>query len=43
MTQEVRGSWRKLHNEKRHDFYILLKECYYGDQIEDEMGGVCGT
>jgi len=43
VTQEVRGSWRKLQNEKRHDFYTLLKEYYYGDQIEDEIGSVCGT
>ena len=43
MTQEVWGSWRKLQNQKSHDFYIILKEYYYGDQIEDEIGGICGT
>jgi len=32
-----------MHNEKRHDFYIHLQECCYGDQIEEEIGGACGT
>jgi hypothetical protein len=41
--REVRGNWRKLHNEKRHDVYIHLQECCYGDQIEEEIGGACAT
>ena len=28
--------WRRLHNEELYNMYL-------GDQIKNEMGGVCGT
>ena len=35
---EVKGKWRKLHNEELHIKY------YSGDQIKkDEMGGACSS
>jgi hypothetical protein len=40
---EVRGDWRKLHNEKLYDLYSLTKY-YLGDQIEkNEMGEAYST
>jgi hypothetical protein len=32
---EVKGEWRKLHNEE------LLTHYYSGDKIENGMGGAC--
>jgi len=41
--KEVRGYWRKIHNEDLRDVFNSLKN-YSGNNIKDnEMGGSCGT
>jgi hypothetical protein len=38
---EVRGEWRKLHNEELNDLYTKY---YSGDQIKkNDMDGACNT
>jgi hypothetical protein len=38
---EVRGEWRKLHNEELSDLYTQKR---LGDKIEkNEMGGACSV
>jgi len=39
---EVRGEWRKLHNEKLND--LFLTKYFSGDKVEkNETGGACST
>jgi hypothetical protein len=38
---EVKGEWRRLHNEELYDPYSSLY--YSGDQIKNEMGRACST
>jgi len=41
---EVRGKWRKLHNEEFGDLSVLLTLYCSGDKIEkNEMGGACSA
>ena len=37
---EVRGEWRKLHNEELNDLYNQYSSGY---KIENEMGGACSV
>jgi hypothetical protein len=37
----VRGR-RRLHNEKLHNM-LCFTECYFGDQIKEDMSGACST
>jgi len=40
---EVKGDWRRLHDEELNDMYYSTKY-FSGDQInKNEMGEVCGT
>jgi hypothetical protein len=40
---EVKGGWRKLHNEELPDLYSLTNYCA-GDKIDkNEMGGACSS
>jgi len=39
---EVKGEWRRLHNEELNDFVLLTQYCA-GDKIENEMGWACGA
>jgi hypothetical protein len=40
--EEVAGGWRRLHNEKLHNFIHFTK--YYGDYMKNGvMGGTCST
>jgi hypothetical protein len=39
---EVKGEWRKSHNEELHSYADT--QISFGDQIkENEVGGACGT
>jgi hypothetical protein len=40
--EEVAGGWRRLDNAALHNMYTSPKYVY-GDQINDEMGGICST
>ena len=39
---EITQEWRKLHSEEFNDLYCSPNN-FSGDQIENEMGGECGT
>ena len=39
---EVKGEWRKLHNEELSDLYSLTEYCAGGKIEKNEMGGACG-
>jgi hypothetical protein len=40
---EVRGEWRKLHNEELSDLYVLTKYCAGGKIEKNEMGVARGA
>jgi hypothetical protein len=40
---EVRGEWRRLHNEKLNDLYSSLNIIRVIKRKNNEMGGVCST
>jgi len=42
---EVKGEWRRMHNEELNDLYSTLHTQYCGgDKIEkNEMGWACGA
>jgi hypothetical protein len=41
---ELKGEWRRLHNEELHAVYSSQINYYSNDQInKNEMGGECGT
>jgi hypothetical protein len=37
------GRWRKLHNEKLHNFVLFAKYNKNYKAEEDEVGGTCAT
>jgi len=40
--EEVTGEWRKLHNEKLNDLYLLLTQYFSGDKIKNnKVDGAC--
>ena len=41
--KEVRGEWRRLHNEKLNDLYSSLNIIRVIKRKNNEMGGVCST
>jgi hypothetical protein len=43
--ENVTGGWRKLHDEERHNLYLLLAtQAYYGHKIKkNEMEGISIT
>jgi hypothetical protein len=47
--EEVRGDWRRLHNEELHNLYaspiiiIMIFIIIRAIKIKDKMGGACST